>query len=94
MRSFDPDPVAFIYGSSWKSDRTKSLVIEALTEGFKAVDTAAQPKHNREDLVGAAVRELIKTKGLKRQDIYVREYRQLEPLVALNSNLTSSSDTN
>lgn len=94
MRSFDPDPVAFIYGSSWKGDKTKSLVSEALMEGFKAVDTAAQPKQNREDLVGAAVRELIETGTLEREDIYVGECCQMEPFTTSNVNLIVCVDTN
>ena len=41
-----------IYGTAWKKEETTRLVEEALLCGFKAVDTACQPKHYREDLVG------------------------------------------
>lgn len=61
----------FIYGTAWKKGETTRLVTEALSAGFTAVDTAAQPRHYREDLVGAALRDAFKS-GMKREDIYVR----------------------
>ena len=41
-----------IYGTAWKKENTTDLVYEALLQGFKGIDTACQPKHYREDLVG------------------------------------------
>lgn len=41
-----------IYGTAWKKEKTAELVKQALKSGFRALDTAAQPKHYREDLVG------------------------------------------
>ena len=43
---------AFLYGTAWKKERSADLVYQALCSGFRGVDTAAQPKHYREDLVG------------------------------------------
>ena len=43
------------YGTAWKKYKTTSLVTLALNSGFRAVDTACQPKHYLEDLVGPAV---------------------------------------
>ncbi|KAB8264604.1 NADP-dependent oxidoreductase domain-containing protein [Aspergillus pseudonomiae] len=55
LRSVQSAPPAtlpvFIYGTAWKKDRTTDLVYQALNAGFRAVDTAAQPKHYREDLI-------------------------------------------
>lgn len=62
----------FIYGTAWKRDETKSLVSQAIKSGFTAFDTAAQPKHYREDLVGEAIRGAFECGILKnRADIYV-----------------------
>jgi len=41
-----------IYGTAWKKEATSNLVYEAIKQGFKGVDTACQPRHYREDLVG------------------------------------------
>src|SRR5215470_4003556 len=43
---------SFIYGTAWKKDATTSLVRTALSAGFTAIDTANQPKHYSEPLVG------------------------------------------
>ena len=43
---------ALIYGTAWKEDRTSNLVETALKKGFKGIDTACQPKHYQEHLVG------------------------------------------
>ncbi|MCJ1434730.1 hypothetical protein MMC27_004100 [Xylographa pallens] len=44
----------FIDGTAWKTEPTARLVSEALGAGFVAIDTAAQQKYYREDLVGEA----------------------------------------
>jgi len=46
---------SFIYGTAWKKEATTGLVRMALTAGFKAIDTANQPKHYSEALVGEAL---------------------------------------
>lgn len=33
------------YGTAWKKDKTADLVEAALKAGFRAIDTACQPKH-------------------------------------------------
>ena len=45
-------------GTAWKKERTVELVITAVRSGFRAIDTACQPKHYREDLVGEALTRL------------------------------------
>lgn len=63
---------AFIYGTAWKKESTVDLVYQALCNGFTAIDTAAQPKHYREDLVAAGISRAIKDGKVKRSDIYVQ----------------------
>ncbi|KAL4882238.1 NADP-dependent oxidoreductase domain-containing protein [Aspergillus karnatakaensis] len=62
----------FIYGTAWKKDRTADLVHQAIGSGFRAVDTAAQPKHYREDLVGEGVRRAIVDGSVRREDLYIQ----------------------
>ena len=45
-------------GTAWKKERTVELVVAAVHSGFRAIDTACQPKHYREDLVGEALLRL------------------------------------
>ncbi|KAH8697794.1 putative aldo-keto reductase [Talaromyces proteolyticus] len=61
-----------IYGTAWKKDRTAELVYTALKAGFRAVDTAAQPKHYREDLVGDGVRRALEEGIAKREELYIQ----------------------
>lgn len=63
----------FIYGTAWKKDHTPELVHQALQAGFRAVDTAAQPKHYREDLVGEGIRRAIRDGTVRREDLHVYE---------------------
>ena len=60
-----------IYGTAWKKEETTRLVEEALLCGFKAVDTACQPKHYREDLVGLGLQNAF-AKGINRDDILIQ----------------------
>ena len=61
----------FIYGTAWKKERTADLVHQALTAGFRAVDTAGQPKHYQEHLVGDGIRRAIQAGTVNREDLYV-----------------------
>lgn len=60
-----------IYGTAWKKEETARLVEEALLLGFKGIDTACQPKHYREDLVGLGLENAFK-QGIKREDIFIQ----------------------
>jgi hypothetical protein len=62
---------AFIYGTAWKKEQTKDLVKQALSSGFRKIDTAAQPRHYQEALVGEAIREAINEGIVTREGIYV-----------------------
>lgn len=59
-----------IYGTAWKKEHTKNLVLLALENGFRAIDTACQPRHYNEKGVGEALIEFYK-KGYKREDIFL-----------------------
>lgn len=68
----------FIYGTAWKKANTTLFVKEALLAGFTAVDTAAQPRHYREDLVGEALRDAYKNKIVKREQLYVHIHNPVD----------------
>ena len=60
-----------IYGTAWKKERTADLVVKAIQSGFKGIDTACQPKHYDERLVGAALRRL-KDQGVERDNLFLQ----------------------
>ena len=60
-----------IYGTAWKKENTTNLVFEASKQGFRAIDTACQPKHYREDLVGLGLLKAYEI-GIKRQDLFLQ----------------------
>ncbi|XPV70412.1 MAG: aldo/keto reductase family protein [Halarcobacter sp.] len=60
-----------IYGTAWKKQQTADFVYEALKTGFKGIDTACQPKHYQEDLVGEGIAKAF-NEGLKREEIYIQ----------------------
>ena len=57
------------YGTAWKKATTASLVSLALMQGFRAVDTACQPRHYREDLVGDAIAQ---NPTIAREDLFLQ----------------------
>lgn len=61
-----------IYGTAWKKENTTNLVIKAIRNGFKGIDTACQPKHYSEDLVGKAIKELLNSKEITREEIFIQ----------------------
>ena len=61
----------FIYGTAWKKEATTALVRTAITAGFEAIDTANQPRHYSEALVGEALASLAK-EGLARDSIFLQ----------------------
>lgn len=60
-----------IYGTENKGDQTAELVYQAIKAGFRAIATASQPLHYREDLVGLGVRRAIDEGLVKRGDLFV-----------------------
>ncbi|KAH7106489.1 Aldo/keto reductase [Auriculariales sp. MPI-PUGE-AT-0066] len=63
---------SIVYGTAWKKEHTARLVIDAFKAGFRSVDTAGQPKHYREDLVGEALVQLYDEGIVKREDIWIQ----------------------
>ncbi|KAI0798572.1 Aldo/keto reductase [Irpex lacteus] len=61
-----------IYGTAWKKERTATLVVSAVLSGFRAIDTAGQPKHYREELVGEALEVLQNEHGIKREELFLQ----------------------
>ena len=59
---------AIIYGTAWKEHETTRTVALALQTGFRAIDTANQPKHYQEALVG----EALAASGLPRQSLFLQ----------------------
>ncbi|QXP82693.1 aldo/keto reductase [Methylococcus sp. Mc7] len=60
-----------IYGTAWKKDRTAALVEQAVSLGFRGIDTACQPRHYDEAGVGAGLAASTNA-GLKRADLYLQ----------------------
>jgi diketogulonate reductase-like aldo/keto reductase len=61
----------FIYGTAWKKNATADLVKTAVKAGFTAVDTANQPRHYNEALVGEALAELA-SDGIARDSLFIQ----------------------
>lgn len=76
----------FIYGTAWKDEETANLVHAGLDNGFRALDTAAQPRHYREDLVGQGIEDYLSQDHegvqVRREDLWV----SLEPSTIVQSN--------
>jgi diketogulonate reductase-like aldo/keto reductase len=70
MEDASPPP-AFIYGTAWKKDVTADLVKTAVDAGFRAIDTANQPWHYDEPLVGEALKSLA-DEGIARSSLFVQ----------------------
>src|SRR5215467_348699 len=62
---------SFIYGTAWKKDATTALVQTAVGAGFNAIDTANQPKHYSEPLVGEALAALT-ADGTTRDSLFIQ----------------------
>jgi diketogulonate reductase-like aldo/keto reductase len=60
-----------IYGTAWKQMRTEELVRTAIQQGFRAIDTAGQPRHYHEPGVGAAVAACVRD-GMTRPELYLQ----------------------
>jgi len=62
-----------LYGTAWKKERTAALVEQAITLGFRGIDTACQPKHYHEPGVGEGVAAALhQNKAISRADLYLQ----------------------
>jgi diketogulonate reductase-like aldo/keto reductase len=60
-----------IYGTAWKKERTADLVEKALLTGFRGIDTACQPKHYDEALVGVGLQR-ARQQNIARESVYLQ----------------------
>ncbi len=60
-----------LYGTAWKEEATGALIQVAVTAGYRAIDTANQKRHYREDYVGEALVEL-KSSGVARENLFLQ----------------------
>ncbi len=60
-----------LYGTAWKKERTADLVALALEKGFRGIDTACQPKHYEEALVGEGLKRFYDMSG-KREELFIQ----------------------
>lgn len=60
-----------IYGTAWKKEHTADLVVQAVLSGFRGIDTACQPKHYEESLVGEAIARLG-DHGIMREELFIQ----------------------
>lgn len=61
-----------MYGTAWKEDRTKGLVLQALETGFRAIDTANQRKHYHEVGVGEALTSVFDAGQVGRKELFLQ----------------------
>jgi len=61
-----------LYGTAWKEDDTKRLVLQALNSGFRGIDTANQRRHYFEEAVGDAIEQFLTTSQKTRSDLFLQ----------------------
>lgn len=71
MSASAPAVPRLLYGTAWKAERTAELVERAVLAGFRAIDTACQPKHYSEPGVGAALKALA-AEGVPREALFLQ----------------------
>jgi diketogulonate reductase-like aldo/keto reductase len=63
---------SFLYGTAWKEERSEALTSQALTLGFRGIDTANQRKHYFEVGVAKAVLGAIATGSVTRAQLFLQ----------------------
>lgn len=63
---------AIFYGTAWKKAATANLTHQAIAAGYRAIDTANQPRHYHEPGVGEGVTAAMEELGLAREDIFLQ----------------------
>lgn len=61
-----------LYGTAWKEENTQRLVTQALTLGFRGIDTANQRKHYFEEAVGLGIQQFLKSSQKTRNDLFLQ----------------------
>jgi diketogulonate reductase-like aldo/keto reductase len=72
MRAQRPLSPPFLYGTAWKEDETRRLVLLALERGFRGIDTANQRRHYDEAAVGGALRDAFSEGLVARDDVFLQ----------------------
>jgi hypothetical protein len=72
LRNSSHNIPTLMYGTAWKKDKTVELVYQAIKAGFRGIDTAAQPRHYQEHLVGEGIRRAISEGIVQREELFVR----------------------
>ncbi len=67
-----PDWPRIFYGTAWKGETTAELTRQALGCGFRAIDTAGQPKHYHEPGVGEGIAAAIDALGIERRHLFIQ----------------------
>jgi diketogulonate reductase-like aldo/keto reductase len=62
---------SFMYGTAWKKEATTRLVLDAVSAGFTAIDTANQLIHYEEALVGEAL-QVLTQQGISRDRLFLQ----------------------
>jgi diketogulonate reductase-like aldo/keto reductase len=63
---------AFMFGTAWKEEQTSALTQVALSQGFRAIDTANQRRHYFEAGVGEAVAAFVQSGRVARSDLFLQ----------------------
>jgi diketogulonate reductase-like aldo/keto reductase len=72
LKTYNNVPIpSWLYGTAWKKEATARLVQQAVAAGFRAIDTANQPIHYEEALVGEALLTLAQ-EGIKRESLFLQ----------------------
>jgi len=66
------DGPAIIYGTAWKGEATADCTRRALARGFRAIDTAGQPKHYNEAGVGEGLAAAMAELELTRDEVFIQ----------------------
>jgi len=72
LRNMWESQMHIVYGTAWKKEQTAQLVEEAVTTGFRFIDTACQPKHYNEAGVGEGWYRAALKLGIDRSDMYLQ----------------------
>jgi diketogulonate reductase-like aldo/keto reductase len=67
-----PKMPSILYGTAWKKDSTRDLVLLALRHGFTGIDTACQPRHYNEAGVGEGIRLAFEAGVITRERLFVQ----------------------
>lgn len=72
MNDISNDWPAIFYGTAWKQNATAELTRQAIATGYRAIDTANQPRHYNETGVGEGIAAAIGELELSRDDLFLQ----------------------